>query len=359
MPSYDWKDPTVDSYFKTRIRDLDRSIQIANQKGAVLCGNYPWFHVPVLTDIKGVTTSYSSAFCSFGTFEKNNALSNSTFFFIPKEGEEIPEQLQKNIEPWPVLKGYVHMDEGVVRIPFNENIITFLDLDLSASVYDLLKSVNTILTEERTGCYVDTLEPVYDMTLRDKKMYPGKAIPYISNEHTRAPMTGYAIHFFEGQYFMPYAGFVAHKTISESIWASLVANKGSCRVNGNMVMPIGKVKMSMTPLRKYNRFHCAMLTNSARVGGWNPDDTHAYILSFDFNNPQLDMKNKILQKFEEIFPFPVLSEWVDPMWKYGVKQGLIKNVTFAGDCTGAIAINVRENWVDIMAQLLEKGVIRV
>ena len=359
MPDFNWENPVEDKFFKENMRKLYRAIADVEGTGSVLCSLTEYYHMPNLSAIDGVTTSWSEASCLFGKFEREINAPGRMFLFTPKEGAEIPVELQKNAEQWPIKEAVVHMDEGVIRIQDEDREIVLIDLDLGQSSWDLLRDINKEMIEQKAGVYVGDMKPLYDLTLRAKKMYPGENIPYLSNAHTRAPVTGYAIHYDQGVNYLPYVGFVAHKTIAESLWASLVSNKGECRLKGGSVLPYGKIKVHMTPLKKYNRYHAAMITNSAQVGGWNPDDLFAYILSFDQDNPKIDMKNKILQKFEEIFPFPILPEWIEPIWKYGVKLGHIKPIDRSGDCTGAIVIHVKENWIDVMAQLLEKGDIRV
>jgi hypothetical protein len=93
---------------------------------------------------------------------------------------------------------------------------------------ELLRDINQELVRVNAGVYVYRIEPVEDVS-PVQHLYPEGRIPALTNAHTRADVTGFAVlQDRPYQHTLVYVGIAAHKTSVESLWASLIRGKGRC-----------------------------------------------------------------------------------------------------------------------------------
>ena len=152
----------------------------------------------------------------------------------------------------------------MVKIQVGEIEITFTSINVSLNAHELLREINRELVRAQAGAYVWRIEPVV-VGSTTRHLYPDGRIPALSNAHTRADVTGFALlEDRPYQHTLVYVGLAAHKTSVESLWASLIRGRGSCSLRGTTVVSDGDVKMITQPLAEFNLLHAGIdLSQSA------------------------------------------------------------------------------------------------
>ena len=185
------------------------------------------------------------------------------------------------MKEWIPASAVVDMNARTVKIQVEEIEITFTSINVSLNAHQLLKEINQELVRVNAGVYVYRIEPVEEVA-PVHHLFPDGRIPVLTNAHTRADVTGYAVlQDRPYQHTLVYVGIAAHKTSVESLWASLIRGKGSCSMRGTSVLADGEVKMLTQPLPEFNVLHAGIICRKALPGKWEAKDDAAYALVFE------------------------------------------------------------------------------
>jgi hypothetical protein len=192
-------------------------------------------------------------------------------------------------------------------------------------------------------------------------LYPDGQVPVLSNAHTRADVTGYALlESTPYQHTLVYVGLAAHKTSLESLWATLVRGRGGCSMRGVSVLSDGGIKMLAHPLPDFRIMHAGIICRKALPGGWEAQDDSAYALVFETDVPEETALQKVtLKRLQETLPFPILDDWNKLIWERGLDAGYIQRLETGGDCRGGVRIDLGKPWQDLVQNLLEQEVLKV
>lgn len=305
----DYSEPYEDTYLKERIQTLISVQAEALAQGKRMACSYEYLWLPGINDLPDISYQGHEAYrAPYGTFH-----------------------------PHP-------------RAPFH-----------GAMLFSLLKIINAELVRNNAGVYVWRVEAVQEPSAEVQHLYPDGLIPALSNAHTRADVTGYAL--LEEQAYQAdliYIGLAAHKTSMESLWASLIRGRGGCSLRGTSILPDGEIKMLTQPLSDYGVLHAGILCRKALPGQWEPQDEAAYALAFEAR-PDVEsaLRALALKRLQEALPFPILDAWGKDLWDYALDAGYLKRLETGGDCRGGVKIDLLKPWQELVQNLLDQDVLKM
>jgi hypothetical protein len=358
---YEWTEPYEDETIKERIDELNRAQQEAQQNDKVLVSSYEQFWLPVLNDLPEVEYAGRQTHrAPYGTFEPaDDAPFHGALWFTPTPGAELPPALKSN-KDWLAASALVDMNARTVNIQINDIEITFTGLDVSLNAHELLRDINHELVRANAGIYVYRIEPVVDASPVQHLFADGR-IPTLSNAHTRADVTGFAV--FQDrpyQHTLAYVGIAAHKTSVESLWASLIRGRGNCSLRGASILADGEVKMMTQPLTEFNILHAGLICRKALPGKWEAKDDAAYALVFEADGDvDTTLQALTLKRLQETLAFPIPDTWAKTLWEYTLDAEFIQRLETGGDCRGGVRIDLTKDWQALVQNLLEQDVLKV
>ena len=237
--------------------------------------------------------------------------------------------------------------------------ITFTAIDVGLNAHELLRDINQELVRVNAGVYVYRVEPVEEAS-PVQHLYPEGRIPALTNAHTRADVTGYAVlQDRPYQHTLVYVGIAAHKTSVESLWASLIRGKGSCSMRGTSVLADGEVKMLTQPLPEFNVLHAGIVCRKALPGKWEAKDDAAYALVFEGGDVEVQLQALTLKRLQETLAFPIPDAWAKTLWEYALDAEYIQRLVTGGDCRGGVRLDLSKPWQDLGQNLLEQEVLKI
>ncbi len=358
---YEWTEPYEDDYIKERIEELRQAQKNAERNGKILVAPYEQFWLPVLNDLPDVEyLGRQTHRAPYGTFEPAADMPfHGALWFTPEPGAELPPAL-KNIKEWMPASAVVNINARTVKIRVEEIEITFTGIDVSLNAHELLREINRELVRVNAGVYVYRIEPVNEAS-PVRHLYPDGRIPALSNAHTRADVTGYALLADRPyQRTLVYVGIAAHKTSVESLWASLIRGRGGCSLRGASVLTDGEVKMVTQPLAEFNVLHAGIICRKALPGKWEAKDDAVYALVFEEGNDvETELQSLTLKRLQESLAFPIPDAWAKTLWEHALEAEYIQRLETGGDCRGGVRIDLTKPWQELVQNLLEQEILTV
>jgi len=355
-----WTEPYEDEYIKERIEELRTAQQEALQHGKALISSYEQFWLPCLNDLPDVDYQGRDHYTApYGTFDAAPGTPfHGALWFTPKPGEELPTMLTNQRE-WKAGSGIVYLNARMVKIQSDEIEVTFTSINISQSAAELLREINRELVRVKAGVYLYRIEPIRDAA-PVQHLYPDGRIPILSNSHTRADVTGYAVLKDRPyQHTLVYVGIAAHKTSVESLWASLIRAKGGSSLRGTSVLADGDVKMMTHPLPEFNVLHAGIVCRKALPGKWEAKDDVAYALVFESEAVEEKLKSLTVNRLQETLAFPIPDDWAHTLWEYAFDAEYIQRLETGGDCRGGVRIDLNKPWVDLVQGLLDQNILKI
>jgi hypothetical protein len=357
---YNWTEPYEDEYIKERIEELRQAQKVAIEHGQVLVSSYEQFWLPVLNDMPEVEHIGGQIHrAPYGTFEPAaNAPFHGALWFTPVKGAEIPSSLS-NAKEWIPASAVVDMNARQVKIQVEDTEITFTGINISLNAHEMLQEINRELVRANAGAYLWRIEPVEGGSVTH--LFPDGRIPALSNAHTRADVTGYALlQDRPYQHTLAYVGIAAHKTSVESLWASLIRGRGACSLRGTAVLADGEVKMITQALAEFNVIHAGIVSRKALPGKWEAKDDAVYALVFEpGKDVEQDLQIVTIRRLQEALAFPIPEDWSKTLWEYGLDAGFIQRLETGGDCRGGVRIDLTKPWQEFVQNLLEQDVLTI
>ncbi len=357
---YAWTEPYEDEYIKERIEELRTAQKEATANEKILVSSYEQFWLPALNDLPDVDYQGRERYTApYGEFESvPDVPFHGALWFTPLPGAELPPALM-NIKEWMPGCAVVDMNARMVNIKVEEVEITFTSINVGLNAQELLRDINKELVRINAGVYVYRIEPVEEVS-PVHHLYSDGRIPALTNAHTRADVTGYALlEDRPYQHTLVYVGIAAHKTSVESLWASLIRGKGSCSMRGTSVLADGEVKMLTHPLPEFNVLHAGIICRKALPGKWEAKDDAAYALVFEDRDVESKLQALALKRLQEALAFPIPDDWARTLWEYGLDAGYIQRLETGGDCRGGVRLDLSKPWQDLVQNLLEQEVLKI
>jgi hypothetical protein len=356
----EWTEPYEDEYIKERIEELKQAQEEAAAQGKVLVSSYEQFWLPYLHDLPDVEYQGRDHYTApYGNFTAAVTMPfHGALWFSPLPSVELPPALS-NIKEWIPAGAVVDLNARTVRIQAQEIEITFTSINIGSSAPELLRDVNQELVRVNAGVYVYRMELVHEASAV-RHLYPDGRIPTLTNAHTRADVTGYALlEDRPYQHTLVYVGMAAHKTSVESLWASLIRGRGSCSMRGMSVLADGEVKMLTQSLPEFNVLHAGIICRKALPGKWEAKDDAAYSLVFEEEGVDLQLQTLTLKRLQETLPFPIPDGWAKTLWEHALDAGYIQRLVTGGDCHGGVRLDLNKPWQDLVQNLLEQEVLKI
>lgn len=359
---YEWTDVYVDTYLKERIEEVIKAQKRLAAKGQLLVSTYEQLWLPALNNLPDVTylgqECYNTPYGSFGpliTHPFHGALT-----FTPKPGAGLPPALAQ-IKEWRPASATLDLGGRMLKIEVNDTEITFTSINVNLKPHELLRDINRELVRVNAGAYVWEIIPVQETTSAVRHLYPDGNVPTLSNAHTRADITGFALLTDRPyQHTLVYVGLAAHKTSVESLWASLIRGKGGSSMRGVSVLADGEVRMLVAPLSDFGVIHAGLVCRKALPGQWEAKDDCAYALVFE---PGKDVETELrlvtLKRLQETLAFPIPDGWAKTVWEYALDAGYIQRLECGGDCRGGVRIDLGKDWQALVQNLLEQELVTV
>lgn len=357
---YEWAQPYEDEYIKQRVEEICQAQKVAWEHGKVLVSSYEQLWLPVLHELPNVESAGRQSYCApYGTFDPAPDIPfHGALWFTPSPGAELPPSL-KNVKDWIPSGAVVDMNARAVKIQVEEIEVTFTSINVSLNAHELLREINHELVRANAGVYVWRIEPVEGASVNH--LFPDGRIPVLSNAHTRADVTGYALlQDRPYQHTLAYVGIVAHKTSVESLWASLIRNRGGCSLRGASALADGQVKMITQPIPEFNVMHAGIICRKALPGKWEAKDDAVYALLFEQGSDvEAELQMLALKRLQEALAFPIPDTWAKTLWEHALDAEYFQRLETGGDCRGGVRLDLTKPWQDLVQNLLEQEVLAV
>jgi hypothetical protein len=350
--------PFENAYFR------ERALKAANRQkqGHILAsGSQPdngqGLPLPYIHDVPGLRRgSYPYDYeCEWGRFKYEYEL--GSYLFTPHNGVFPPGweryDLQTPIQP---VIAVIDRARRLANIKTGDREIVLRDVPVGESAYNLLQQVNAALAQSCQPFVAWRLEWVSGEIDR---LWPD-GVPQIRNEYGSAYVTGYA-HDEAGN--LVYLGMVGHKTVLESIRATIQARQRKrLFLQGKPVYPLPThYCQTWQHLPDYGAYHATLIADPALPGKWQPGEEVVYLLVFEGElpdgwSPEIKARRVLTSRLSEALSIPIIDEWADTLWDTGVNKELIGRMVKSGDCLESFWLNTIEiTWMKEVRQLLEDG----
>lgn len=184
----------------------------------------------------------------------------------------------------------------------------------------------------------------------------------IRNEHDSAYITGYA-HDEAGN--LIYLGMVGHKTVLESIRATVQARqRKKLWLKGQPVYPLPThYSQTWQHLPDYGAYHATLIADPALPGKWQPGEEAVYLLVFEGsegNTPEAQATQMLPKRLSEALPIPMIDGWAEVLWNAGAEKDLIGELMTGGDTSAGFWVHLTEQfWAELLSRLLKEEKIRI
>ena len=358
--------PFENAYFR------ERALKAANRqkKGHILISgakpdNGQGLPLPYIHDIPGLRRgSYPYDYeCEWGRFKYEYEL--GSYLFTPHNGQVPPGwehyDLQTPIQP---VTAVIDRARRLATVRTKDREIVLRDVPAGESPYNLLQQVNAALAQSCQPFVAWRLEWVSSEVDR---LWP-EGVPQIRNEHGSAYVTGYA-HDDAGN--LIYLGMVGHKTVLESIRATVQARQPKRQrkklfLQGRPVYPLAShYCQTWQHLPDYSAYHATLIADPALPGKWQPGEELVYLLVFegellDGSTPEIQARRMLTSRLSETLPIPILDKWHESLWEAGQVENLIVGLLTAGDCQEGYLVQLAETvWKEVITRLLKGRKIQI
>ena len=351
----EWLEPYEDQDLREEIEQLAQAQQEAEEAGCRLVSTYEHLWLPILSDLPDVEYQGREQHrAPYGAIAPApDAPFHGALWFTPLPGADLPPALTSS-QSWGAAEAILDLQHRSVTLQAAEAAITFTGVNISLDGYSLLREINRELVRARAGVHAWRIIPQAAPPSAGGHLFPTGRIPVLSNAHTRADVSGYAL--FEDRphlHTLIYVGLAAHKTSVESLWASLIRGRGSCSLQGTPVLADGEIRMLTQTLPEFNVLHAGLICRKALPGQWNTKDDAAYALVFD-GEAEAQLPSLVIKRLQETLAFPLLEEWATPLWEHGLDAGYLQRLETGGDCRGGVRLDSTRDWQGLVQALLEQ-----
>lgn len=354
--------PFENTYFR------ERAIKAANRQkqGHILVSsakpdNGQGLPLPYIHDVPGLRRgSYPYDYeCEWGRFKYEYEL--GSYLFTTHNGQVPPGweryDLQTPIQP---VTAVIDLARRLATVKTKDREIVLRDVLVGDSPYNLLQQVNAALAQSCQPFVAWRLEWISGEVDR---LWPD-GVPQIRNEHGSAYVTGYAL---DAAGNLIYLGMVGHKTVLESIRATVQARQRKrLFLQGRPVYPLPThYCQTWQHLLDYGVYHAILIADPALPGKWQPGMEVISLLVFedelaDGSPPEAQAQRILTSRLSEALPFPFLDGWYEALWEAGQRENLIVGLETGGDCQEGYLVQLTETiWKEVITRLLMERKIRI
>ncbi len=295
----------------------------------------------------------------YGVLRRETSIQGNAYTFHLKPGAKLPAILA-NYKPLEAGEAQIDASRRLATIQVGQTGITFTDVAVWESGYDLLREINKEFARVNSGVVVWKITSLKEEASPSIRLFPG-AVPTLQNGQTRVDLTGIA---YDEDRNLVYIGAMGYKTSLESIRASLLTNKGMTMSEFGerdlYLNPLDRYEQVWQAMTEYTSHHAAFLSRKAIPGRWEPEDLFGYALVFagvkDLDN---ELHRCFISKLKETLTIPILDEWAESIWHKADELRYIQDLITKGDCLAGIRINLQANWQELIEDLLKQKAIRL
>jgi hypothetical protein len=221
--------------------------------------------------------------------------------------------------------------------------------------YNLLQQVNAALAQSCQPFVAWRLEWVSGEVDR---LWPD-GVPQIRNEHGSAYVTGYA-HDDAGN--LIYLGMVGHKTVLESIRATIQARqRRKLFLQDRPVYPLAThYSQTWQHLPDYGAYHATLVADPALPGKWQAGEEVVYLLVFEGEDAEDQAMEMLTARLSGALPIPVLDDWNRELWEAARSKDLVVDLQTCGDCQEGYQVQLTETvWKEVITRLFKEQKIRI
>jgi hypothetical protein len=185
------------------------------------------------------------------------------------------------------------------------------------------------------------------------RLWP-EGVPQIRNEHGTAYVTGYA-HDEAGN--LIYLGIVGHKTVLESIRATVQARqRKKLWLQGRPVYPLPThYCQTWQHMPDYGAYHATLIADPALPGKWQPGEDVVFLLVFEVETPEEQSMKMLTARLSEALSIPVLDDWNREHWEAARRKDLVVDLQTCGDCQEGYVVQLGDNaWKEAVIELIKK-----
>ncbi len=354
--------PFENTYFR------ERALKVAarQKQGHILVSgakpdNGQGLPLPYIHDVPGLRrSSYPYDYeCEWGRFKYEYEL--SVYLFTPHNGQVPPGWERYDLQtPIQTVTAVIDRARRLATVKTKDREIVLRDVPVGESHYNLLQQVNAALAQSCQPFVAWRLEWVSGEVDR---LWP-EGVPQIRNEHGSAYVTGYA-HDEAGN--LIYLGMVGHKTVLESIRATIQARqRKKLFLQGRPVYPLAThYCQTWQHLPDYGVYHATLIADPALPGNWQPGEDLIYLLVFegelsDGSTPEKQATRLLSRRLSEALPIPIKDRWSEVLWEAGVEKELLAESAYSGDCLVCFGVNISETgWIEVISGLVKEGKVEI
>lgn len=344
--------PFENTYFR------ERAIKAANRQkqGHILVSgakpdNGQGLPLPYIHDVPGLQRgSYPYDYeCEWGRFKYEYEL--SAYLFTPHNGQLPPGWERYDLQtPIQLVTAVIDRARRLATVKTKDREIVLRDVPVGESPHNLLQQVNVALAQSCQPFVAWRLEWVSGEIDR---LWPD-GVPQIRNEHGSAYVTGYSLDEAGN---LIYLGMVGHKTVLESIRATVQARqRKKLWLQGRPVYPLAThYCQTWQHLPDYGAYHATLIADPALPGKWQPGEEVIYLLLFENELSEgADHENQAMlmltARLSEALPIPIMDSWAKTLWEVGLRERLIFELVTVGDCSIGYSVSIRESsWIDLLS----------
>ena len=359
---YEWTEPYEDEYLRKQIEVAAKAQKELALEGKMLCSTYEQLWLPDINNLLDVSylgqERYNAPYGSFVPAPGRPFY--GAMVFTPKPGVELPPALS-NEKEWLAAVAVLNLNERLLTIEAGDIAITFTGINANLNPHELLREINRELLRVDAGVYLWKVMPVLETSGAARHLYPDGNVPALSNVHTRADVTGFAL-LTNRPYLhtLIYTGLAAHKTSVESLWASLIRGKAGASLRGISLVADGDIKLVSTPLPDFGVLHAGLIARKALPGQWEAADDCAYALVFETGVPmEAELQRLTIKRLQETLAFPIPDEWARTIWDAALEAGYIERLETGGDCRGGVRLDLTKDWLAMVHGLLEQELVTI
>ena len=317
--------------------------------------------LPYIHDIPGLRRGgYPYDYeCEWGYFKYEYEL--SAYLFTPHNGQVPPGwesyDMQTPIQP---VTAVIDRARRLATVKTKDREIVLRDVPVAESPYNLLQQVNAALAQSCQPFVAWRLEWVSGEV---DWLWPD-GVPQIRNEYGSAYVTGYA-HDDAGN--LIYLGIVGHKTVLESIRATVQARqRKKLFLQDRPLYPLPThYCQTWQHLPDYGAYHATLIADPALPGKWQSGVELIYVLVFEGNLPEGTTPDDqamymLATRLSEALSVPIMDHWYEALWMEGVEKEMICKLAASGDCIAGYCVHTSDKgWADTISWLLKEQKIRI
>lgn len=254
---------------------------------------------------------------------------------------------------------YIDKNNNKVRVETANDVLEMQDVEVNGALSSIAHRVSVDLM--RRGEMIVVTKAAFEDVPPSNPIWGSRRVPTVRNDNISTQATGWAYDpTGTSVSVLAYVGMTGYRQSLDSIWGGFF-NKTSQGVNiGANYSFRGKEKYQTvtTKLSKSNMFQSRIISSLA-VSSTNDENTFPWVYALEFMDSGIPFMTVIYHRLDACLNVPIKLDWMPAIYKKALGN-LILPLTYDGDCTNAVKLNVGEqdNWNAMITTLIKEGEIK-